>query len=309
MSRSNWDRTVKNGVRTIATRKISSVARNALMVPGRQLKCIKEAMKNNLIKKNETHLYLVEKDYRVAKIIADRLKSMGWEKDYYSIYNCKFHLLELPKNMKIDYAFLDLCGPIDGNIARWLHDNQDKFYAYARIGMTFCAHVRVGRQFTDEINDVLPITQKNSFMQILAQSDPNWLFETFGLINGNRNSTRKSQLCAWNGMKEIMQATWSSIYCALNKFNVSVTNSIKYKEPGPAIMMHYIEIKLSGSSKGTAQKRFDFISDLATEIVRPSRNMKEAGRKAAETRRKNKQKRIAAGRKAAKTRARNRKAA
>ncbi len=308
MSRSNWDRVVKNGVRSIATRKENRTSKNALMLPGLQLKCVKEATQNGLIKKNHTHLHIIEEVNKTAKIIEKRLKALGWRKNKYTIHNNSLHLIELPENIKIDYAFIDVCGVIDGDIARWLHENQEKFHAHARIGLTFCAHVRHGRLFTDDINNVLSAGQQNESMKILAQSNSNWLFKTFGLINGKRNKIRKNKLAGWNSMKEIMQATWSTIYCAFNNFNLSVNHSIQYKEPGCAITMHYIEVQLSGFNK-TRQNRFEWIRYHAPEIVRPCSDRSESSRQAWVTRRANdidlKNKYRQAGLKAARTRKRN----
>lgn len=295
MSRTNWNRSAKNGIRSIATEKLTpkGYVNTAIMMPGRQLLCVKKAISTGLIRINKTILHIIEKDFAIANIIQRRMEQMGWKASKYHLHNCGLCDVRLPKGTKIEYAFLDTCGPISPAIIRWLHNNQSKFSNTARIGFTFCSHVRIGRELPHEINQSLTHAQKLECLKLLVQAEGNWVAETFGLVKSG--TTKANGLVGWNNQQEIMRAIFAGIFCALSKSTVKPTIAIQYKESGHAVTMHYLEVELK-SSRNVQNKdcRFSWIGHLAPEFVRVSANRSESARRAWVTRRKNQAKRRAA---------------
>lgn len=285
MSRTNWpERKMKELVRAIAVEKWEKYAKTAMMLPAEELICLKAAVKNGLIKINTTFLHIVEKETKIASLIREEMEQMGWKKDRYHLHVCELHEVQLPKTTKIEYAFLDVCGGISPGIVRWLHDNQPNFSSTARIGLTFCSHVRNSscRELPDEINQTLTIDQKRESLKLLLQADGNWLGETFGLVK--KGSTKAGDLVAWNNQQEIMKAIFSGVFCALSDSMIEPTFAIQYKEPGYATTMHFLEVKLKPlDNKQKRACRFSWISHLAPELVKVSarRRRNQAKRRAA----------------------------
>lgn len=269
MSCINWgDRKIKEVIRTMATRNIDNrYAKVALMIPGEQILCLKKAMKNKLIRVNETMLHIVEKDWNIANTIEKQIKELGWKNSSYNLYHCGLHEVQLPKTTKIDYAFFDVCDSITPDIIRWMYDNQNRFTTTARIGFTFRIHIRHGRRLPDEINKTLTYEQhRECLIHLLNAKNNNWIADTFGLVRVG--SSKATVLVGWTNQQEIMRATFASILCAFSNSSIHLRSSIKYKEKGQAQNMNYLEINLKPLSKMQKQTdRFKWISHLIPELI------------------------------------------
>lgn len=295
MSRSDWNSPRKNSVRNMATANLNKgrCAREAIMMPGHQVLCVIKAVKNGLISVNKTILHVVEKKPAIANIIQKRIEKMGWGKNKYHMHNCKLHNVKLPKNAKIEYAFLDTCNPISAKAIRWLHNNQSQFSSTARIGLTFCSHVRRGREVSHEINKALTYTQKCECMRLLLQAEGNWVGETFGLVK--KGTIRANELVGWNNQQEIMKAIFAGVFCALSDSLVKPTIAVQYKEVGVATTMHYLEIELSSPrNKQNDKSRFNWIKNIVPKFAQVSASRSAIAKKAWITRRKNQTKQMAA---------------
>lgn len=96
--------------------------KNTIMLPSSSAECVKRAVKYGLFDKN-THCLCVERNPQVFDRMKHSLKDVGINKELV----CS-NLSEVVISKPVDYAFIDLCGPIMADVAMWLRDQLAKSF-------------------------------------------------------------------------------------------------------------------------------------------------------------------------------------
>ena len=113
----------------------------ALFLPGNGCMCVKSALASGAISLN-TEIVAVERSATTAQKIRDELAAMGFVK--FEVFEGE--LDEYPLDRPIDYAFIDLLGPLTYRIAKWLSKA-------IHIGMEFSVAVSYAWRNSDLLHD------------------------------------------------------------------------------------------------------------------------------------------------------------
>lgn len=239
----NWNRPQKGKMRTIATRKIDSTPyQTALMFPGEQQLCIKQALRSGIITK-KTFIYAVEKDPYVTWKIREYLDQAGFN---YYLHEGDLFTFKLPNKAKIDYAFVDLCGPITPYTLKWLHDNQNHFMDNCRFIATFSTLTRGMSQFVEELNSNLSkIVKDNTTIQLVKMGRGDLVRNDFGYISHHNTQTKQSFLVANHNVRTTYLTTVDALIAVFSKqFDLQLDYCNTYKENGYTNRMFFIHGKL-----------------------------------------------------------------
>jgi len=181
MSRSKWNYKNKNRMRSLAVEYKGKTAECALMLPGIELRCVKEALKNRTINK-KTFLVAVEGDKIVAEKIRKRLIGLGFKEKNFHIHDKVIDKLKLSKVLdgkKIDFVFADYCGLLSEEIAYWtgieLNNNLEKKW---RAGFTFYTQDRTSYLLRYCDTEMKESIISHDLIQDLVDVKSKWLVDT-----------------------------------------------------------------------------------------------------------------------------------
>lgn len=135
-----WNHPTKNRMRDLAL-QFSGTSSAALLVPGKELRCIKQGLQTGLFDR-QTTIICMEKDPQIASHIRKKLEQMGFKNLYLHTDDASKltsrQMEKVLKGKKIDFAFLDFCNTLNEETAFWLAEEcSSLFEAGTKVSFTF----------------------------------------------------------------------------------------------------------------------------------------------------------------------------
>ncbi len=304
--------------RSIAVQKHDGkVSECALFLPSKNCECIKEALKTGLVDKN-TYIVAVEKNLSYLPSIVSFLSENF--NDFEINAHCGSDILEKRTRIEeieemdifdypfdsgvyfFDYAFFDFCGQITDKMAIWMMDNfnEELFKIGAHICFTNEVAFRKNRLFEryDNLHNNGGIVDICSKLKISL--------ENTDLSNG-LSCSKKVEMYFANTYNEKDMFTIWAIHAALWQIKLEAIDFYHYADTIPMFFSHFKIKGFNSRKSGYGFEAMLFLNELLRELrwtenyqsrywIRPSADelravkspkMIEAGKKAAETRKKN----------------------
>jgi len=250
----NWKRPEKGKARSfmMTSEDISYYNEMAkLFMPAGHCHDIKEGLKNKTLKRSD-FIIAIDNDEKVCKKIRRFLK-----KNFDNfIVICSMvqnvNLAEVLEGKKIDFAFLDLCGELKGDIFHWLYKSRDCFTDTCRFGLTVIAFNRVSK-FEPVIHKEVSNTEYVEYLEyLLEESKNNLTKKMIGdkiEVKNPRQAVRKTEaIRAVNVIKSI-KASCYSFMIAMNNKDISIKRLYRYKDKGHSEMV-FIDFRFNGKKDG-----------------------------------------------------------
>lgn len=162
-----WDRPLKNLARMFALDV--GPKKSVLMLPGKSALDVKAAIEKGIIT-SRTRCLFVERDEETAEQLKSQLESLKGMPNNWRIHQGNLESVVLTE--PVDYAFLDLCGPITFDIVQWLDQElsphlmtgSDLVINFA-YGHRHCSFGKELREFFDTADDDIVQYQRNVSLQ------------------------------------------------------------------------------------------------------------------------------------------------
>jgi hypothetical protein len=138
-----WNFDTKNEVRDIALRR-KTPAKAAILLPGENQLCLRQGVKSGLFDPRKTKLICIDDSPSFAAKIKRVAHRLGFTNDTCFVFAGKADRLTRQMMMnffdgrKVDFAFLDFCGQLTRELARWIgHECRDIFEKDSCVSYTF----------------------------------------------------------------------------------------------------------------------------------------------------------------------------
>jgi hypothetical protein len=111
-----WDREARPQKDQVRSALLTNLGRkrSALFLPGNECLCVKEAIAKGVLGQ-DSFLHAIERDPETSKVITETLNELGIQS---TVFNGD--LSDYEPGVPLDYAMLDLMGPLDQDLASWL---------------------------------------------------------------------------------------------------------------------------------------------------------------------------------------------
>ena len=261
MGNIDWTSSEKEEVRIKVCKKPEQPYKRVMLMPGETMLDFTKLVQNGSINKN-TEIFFIERDPQILKAIKKRLKYWGyqnWKIRFldFDLTSKKFRtwLSLRPENQKFDFIYLDTCGMLCYPMLQIMADIAKTGICDGRFAVNFCGWQRGKIE-----------------VPVKAQ-------EFYGIKLNIGNAKKEKDLpCLINILVDCF-----GVY----------SETIAYKNPQAVFRMYtFIWNKLASPDKRNFNSINNFL-DLIGKDKKPAKvlkqiDRKEAGRKAAETKKKNK---------------------
>ena len=211
----------------------------AFLMPSAECRDVVYLLDNDIIS-TDTFLYVIEKDQRIHAKMINKLRSLGFSREKQNLHDFLGELHDFPRfEHYLDLCFVDLCGTITMDIARWMATTlSDSIHETTRLCFTAAAVPR-NNIWIDEVWSVLG--------RVIVPQTTDSITTQFGMGFPNLDK---------NLSKPIL---W--LHIILNKFNFNLSAVKKYKDTMPMFSVYLDKFVVPDEQAQYSQKNLELDFD------------------------------------------------